>query len=90
MRSVLFVVMALGLAVVGCGNNDCEDAVDKLEECGVTLPGGNPSDDDASECKASAECGAKCINDASCADIKAALSGTANSVGTCFAACPDE
>ena len=90
MKAILSVVMGLALAVAGCSSNDCEDAMDKLEECDVNFGAAQPSDDEVSECNASAECGAKCINDASCADIKGALALMENSFTTCMNACPDE
>jgi hypothetical protein len=60
----LLMVLVLGLACFGC-SNDCDDAVDKLDECG--LPTG---DVDADECDGQSECTAGCINDASCDEIK--------------------
>jgi len=57
----------LAFSAVACGGNECDDAVDKLEECGVT--GGNSSGD-TDECSGAGECVAKCINDAECSEIK--------------------
>jgi hypothetical protein len=34
MNRIVWLVAMLGLAAVGCGNNECEDAIDKFEECG--------------------------------------------------------
>lgn len=87
------VVMALGMAAVGCSNNECEDAMDKIDECGLDLGSDKPSDDEIDECNAEAECGAKCFNDNSCADIKAFFSsittGTpvTNGFSNCLAGC---
>jgi hypothetical protein len=67
--------VVLGLACFGCGN-DCDDAVDKLEECGL------PTEDaDTDDCSGEKECFAKCINDMSCDDIKA------GKYATCAAEC---
>ncbi len=71
MRTLLCAVMALGLAAFGCSSNECEDAQDKIDECGLDLGDEKPSDDEIDECNADAECGAKCFNENSCADIKA-------------------
>ena len=60
----ILVAAVLGLMAMACGD-ECDDAVDKLEECGFT---GGDSDSDE-ECEGAAECVAKCINDAECSDI---------------------
>ena len=90
MRTDLVVMMALGLglATAGCGNNECEDAVDKIDECGFDAGESKPDDDEANECNEKDECNAKCTNEGSCADIQAAVMGTQNSVHKCWAACP--
>jgi hypothetical protein len=83
---VLTAVLALGTAA--CGNNDCEDAADKLvDECGI--PQGDDNEDEIAECSERAECAAKCTNEASCAEIKALLSDltTQNSYSACLAKC---
>lgn len=82
MKPIFGLVLMLGLATVGCGNNECEDAVDKLEECGVS--GGGVDEDEASECNADSECVAKCINSASCSEIK---SVEANDFTACVLDC---
>lgn len=64
MKRLLIVVMMLGLGATACGNA-CDDAVDKLEECGADTSGV-----DADECNEQDECAAECINDASCAEIE--------------------
>jgi hypothetical protein len=61
----LLMVLVLGLASVAC-SNDCDEAVDKLEECGASDVTGA----DADECDGASECVAGCINDASCDEIK--------------------
>ena len=89
MRTVLVVMMALSLAAAGCGNNVCEDAADKLDECGFDLGDSQPSDDEASECNDRNECRSNCLNAASCEDIKAWHEEAAeNGVYKCYAACP--
>lgn len=92
MKRVLVAVMTLGLGVAtaGCGNNECEDAADKLDECGFDLGDSTPSDDDTQACNEKDECNAKCVNAGSCADIKAAVEGTDNGVFKCWAACPSK
>ncbi len=88
MKAVSGILLAvLSLGAVACGNNDCEDAADKLvDECGLPDEGG---DDETSECNADAECLAKCINDASCAEIKAVSEDLTvdNSYSQCLGAC---
>ncbi|HEY6077881.1 MAG TPA: hypothetical protein VIW29_03720 [Polyangiaceae bacterium] len=88
MRTILAVVMALGLGVVGCGNNECEDAADRLDECGFDLGESTPDDDETNECNKKDECSSKCVNAGSCADIKGWKDGEENSFSTCMAACP--
>ena len=78
MKHLLMVlVMGMGLACFGC-SNECDDAADKLEECGVT-----GEDADTSECDGANECAAKCVNNASCDDIK----NNADSYVSCVFAC---
>jgi hypothetical protein len=57
----------LAFSAVACGGNDCDDAVDKLDECGATE--GLEVDGDA-ECSGAAECTSKCINDATCDELE--------------------
>lgn len=59
-------LMVVGLALGGCGNNECEDAADKFKECGVTDSTGSGSGD----CSGASECFAKCVNSSSCEDLK--------------------
>lgn len=74
----LLMVLVLGLASFGC-SNDCDEAVDHLEECGVTeLTAG-----DTDECDGQSECVAGCINDASCEELK----GESDKLSACLAGC---
>jgi hypothetical protein len=81
--------VVLGLGAVACGNNDCEDAADKIvDECNVS--GFEEDEDDTAECSSNAECVAKCTNDASCSEIKAFFENplvTDNSYTQCIANC---
>jgi hypothetical protein len=79
MMKRFFVVVALGLSAMACGN-ECDDAVDHAEECGIDLP----DDVDTSECDGANECAAKCINDASCDELKDPEN---TSVFECIVAC---
>ena len=65
MKAMLSLLMVVGLALGGCGNNECEDAADKIKECG-----GQTGSGDTGDCSGASECVAKCINAASCAEIK--------------------
>lgn len=62
----IVLMIALGLSVVACGKNDCDKAVDKMNECGVS----DTSNVDTNDCSGQNECAAKCVNSASCAEIK--------------------
>ena len=75
----LLMVVVLGLACFGCGN-DCDDAVDKLEECGADVTSA-----DTDDCSGQKECFAKCVNDASCDEIKGTK--TDGNFGKCVLAC---
>jgi hypothetical protein len=83
MKKLLGILMLAGLALGGCGNNDCEDAADKVKECGA--PSGSGSGD--GECSGAAECVAKCVNNASCAEIKAEDLDLNSPYFKCLAAC---
>lgn len=74
-----FVVALLGLSAMACGN-DCDDAVDHAEECGIPL-GDNVNTD---ECSEKDQCAAKCITDASCDELKDPEN---TSLFECFSAC---
>ena len=73
---------ALASMITGCGGDACDDAADKLEECGFT--GGDSGDEDA-ECTGVSECAAECVNDASCEDITS--TDPTSSYFTCIADC---
>jgi hypothetical protein len=76
----LLMMVALGLACFACGN-DCDEAADKLEECGYEGDG----EANTEECDGANECFAKCVNDHSCAEINSAdISGP---FFACVAAC---
>ena len=62
----LLMALVLGLACFGC-SNECDDAADKLEECGA----GDAAEVDTSSCDGKDECAAKCINASDCAELKA-------------------
>ena len=64
---LLFAMALLFTGLSGCGDA-CEDAADKLKDCLKISGGGN--DNGGGECSGQAECLAKCINDASCAELK--------------------
>ncbi|HEY6077882.1 MAG TPA: hypothetical protein VIW29_03725 [Polyangiaceae bacterium] len=87
MKVILSVVMGLALAVAGCSSSECEDAADKFDECGIAGDD-KPSDEDVEECSEQGECGAKCVNAASCEELKAFFNDlTLNNVATCLSAC---
>jgi len=81
-KQILFAGM-LAFSAVACGGNECDDAADKVEECGIT--GEGSSDGDDVECSGQVECAAKCINDASCDDLKS--TDINSSYFKCIAAC---
>jgi len=98
MRTVKGWVVAMGLAVIGCGGhsksneparNACHNAIDKIEECQIELGADGPTEDEVAECLPSDACVANCLNAASCAEIRAGLNGTANAFVDCVVACPD-
>ena len=63
---ITMVVFPLSFAAMGCGDA-CDDALDKYEECGIDVSGGD--DDDDVECEGQVLCFAECVNDASCDDL---------------------
>src|SRR6478735_7923068 len=65
MNKVMGLLILAGLALGGCGNNDCEDAVDKAKECGLST-----DNSDTDDCSGKKECTAKCIKDANCDQLK--------------------
>ena len=82
-KKILFASL-LAFSAVACGGDECEDAADKYDECG--LPAGEGDGDDV-ECSGQAECIAKCINDASCDELKS--TDVNNSYWKCLADCGD-
>ena len=87
MRTVRVVYVLLGCLVaatgLGCADNPCADALQKLEDCGVS--GGRDSDTEE-ECQDTAACTAECINEVECEDI---ASPRPDGVYTqCVNACP--
>jgi hypothetical protein len=81
MKAMVGLLMVVGLALGGCGNNECEDAVDKFKECGLPVEGTSGDGD----CSGVGECYAKCVNAASCEEIKS-TTGTTN-FDKCTTAC---
>lgn len=63
---IIFVAMSFAMLGIGC-DNACDDAAEKLEECGV----GDISAVDTDKCNDHDECAADCIKDADCGDIDA-------------------
>ena len=62
--SVIAVAVAAFMSAA-CGANDCEEAVERLSECG----GLDPKNVDVDKCDGRSECIAQCIQDSTCADI---------------------
>jgi len=83
MKAMMGLLMALGLALGGCGNNDCEDAADKIKECNIAEFDVNPNS--GGDCSGQSECAAKCINDATCADL--ASNDENSKFSVCFKKC---
>jgi hypothetical protein len=74
MRTYGLLAAVMLLAVAGCGgNDDCKNACDKVDSCGLKTSG--------LSCDSSCDQGgcAACVDDTSCADIEA---------GKCAADCP--
>lgn len=67
MKKILGILMLAGLALGGCGKDPCEEAADKVKDC--NLPGGSSTSGTSGDCSGTAECNAKCINDATCAEL---------------------
>lgn len=72
------------LSTVACGGDECDDAADKADECDLPKGEGSTSNEDV-ECSGLNECVAKCINDASCDELKS--TDINNSYFKCVAAC---
>jgi hypothetical protein len=81
-KQILFAGL-LALSAVACGGDDCDDAADKLEECGWKGEGSGGGEE--GECSGASECFAKCVNDAECSDINSL--DVNNSFYKCTAAC---
>jgi len=76
-RLLILVVLALGFGATACGNT-CDDAVDKLDECGL-----DTSQAEYEECNEYEECTAECVNDASCSDLE----NVSDPLLACFVKC---
>ena len=87
-KKIFMGAMLAGMFTIACGGDECEDAADKLKEC-LDISGGHSSGGDGDgDCSGSAECTAKCVNDASCSQIKAATTeGEDNSYAKCLVKC---
>ena len=81
-RSILLSVLLGVAASTGCAARTlCNDAVDKLDDCGL------PNDAVGSCDNARDECEARCIQSHSCDEIRGALTGTPNAYSACDDAC---
>ncbi len=81
-RYATLFALLLGLAASACSARTiCDDAADKLAECGL------PNDAFGSCDTARDECEARCIQTYACEDIRQALSGTPNAYSACDDAC---
>ena len=71
-RMIVSILLSAALAMgtlAGCSGNACEEAADKLEDCGFTGSGAGGGGGGDGECTADAECISNCILDASCSEI---------------------
>jgi hypothetical protein len=66
LRAIFVSLVLASAALWGCGKNACEEACDKMKECGVTGSTTSCSGD----CPADSEKMAKCISALSCEDMK--------------------
>ena len=73
--------LLLAAPFAGCGGNACDDACDKVEECGGTCTVNSGT------CDAKAECYASCIANATCAELVDILNPQ-NSYFQCLGKCP--
>lgn len=64
----ILVSILLTLSMIGCGSNPCEDACDKLKECGVE---GTQGVSCSGDCPSEVEAAMECIAGLSCDEIKA-------------------
>jgi hypothetical protein len=79
------VILCLGTLSAGCGSAPCGEVCDRLKGCQL-----EPCPPKWAQCvDAKAECSAKCVinNNATCDDLKAALTGTPNELARCMVAC---
>ena len=81
MIGALLAAFALATGCVG-GSDDCTDAADKLQGCG--LPTGGTA---AGDCTGTSACEASCINSHTCAEMTEAFGGTPNAYSACDDAC---
>jgi hypothetical protein len=63
----MLVSILLALSMVGCGSNPCEDACDKLKECGME---GTQGIDCSGECPSEYEPMMECIAGLTCEQLK--------------------
>ena len=61
-----FVFFACAFALVACTQDPCSEALQKLDDCGISA--GRDTDEDEA-CEGRAACTAECINDVDCEDI---------------------
>ena len=84
-NALLASVLAALVGATGCGDT-CDDARDRIEECGSAANPGNENE----ECSGVIECAADCINDASCEAITGEAEGEANDLAGCLNRCSPE
>ncbi|MCA9620265.1 MAG: hypothetical protein KC731_14685 [Myxococcales bacterium] len=78
----LLFITTLGAA--GCSSTACDDALDKVEDCGFEDVSLNA---DGEECAERAACQADCVLAGSCSEIQDAVTGQDNDVAACIAGC---
>jgi hypothetical protein len=78
-RPPILALVLLAFGTSACGST-CDDAVDKLDECGLET---SQAEAEAEECNEDQECAAECINDASCSDLE----NLSDSLMSCFVKC---
>lgn len=65
--AILFALLLATAGLVGCGGNPCEDACDKMKECGIE---GTQGLDCSGDCPSESEAVAECIAGLSCEEMK--------------------
>ena len=65
-RLVCASILMVLVGIAGCADDPCADALQKLEDCGVS--GGREAESDE-ECVDARACTAECINEVDCDDI---------------------